>query len=150
MRERSIFYSEHFDFNCFRIFPASANIVVAESVEMNSVATNNEGPPKKRRKIEITQPKVNDVVMAKMRCYCPWPARVDNFNGNRVDIYFFGTYQTGTVNIKDIKLYSESRSQIRQLIVRRNPLFHRAVLEVEALMNIPMEYSVFNREIGFN
>lgn len=35
---------------------------------------------------------VDDLVFAKMRSYCAWPARINCIKNKSVEVYFFGTH----------------------------------------------------------
>lgn len=88
--------------------------------------------------------RVNDLVMAKMRTYCAWPAQVIDVKGKRTEVYFFGTAQKGTVNTANVKLFIESHQKIRRLLPRLNPQFIKAIREVETILEIPEENSILN------
>lgn len=44
--------------------------------------------------VETSNFKKNDLVFAKMRSYCAWPARIESIKNNTVRVYFFGTHDT--------------------------------------------------------
>lgn len=86
----------------------------------------------------------NDLVMAKMRGYCSWPARIIKMKGKRTDVFFFGTNQTGTVNTNQVTMFDDSHREIRQLLLRNKLEFKKAVKEVEIILNIPDHLSLLN------
>lgn len=82
--------------------------------------------------------------MAKMRSYCAWPAKIIKIKGKRTDVFFFGTNQTGTVDTDKISHFAHSHQEIRRILTRKNASFVRAVKEVELLLGIPENLSIFN------
>lgn len=85
-------------------------------------------------------------VIAKMKSYCPWPARILAFNANkkRAKVHFYGTQQEGTVDSKDIALFNDASKVIRLLLLRKNTLdsFEKGIREVELENSIPIELSI--------
>lgn len=84
------------------------------------------------------------VILAKMSGYCAWPARIDGFtqNGRRVKCYFYGSHNTGSVNIDQVIPFEDASETIR-LINLRNPRdFAKGVKEVEIELGIPDDLSV--------
>lgn len=43
--------------------------------------------------------KKNDLVFAKMRGYCTWPAKIVSIENSRVQVYFFGTHDTYVTSV---------------------------------------------------
>lgn len=82
-------------------------------------------------------------VLAKMTGYAPWPARVEGFtkNGRRIKCFFYGSHNTGTVDINQVIPFKNAFSIIR-LINLRNPRdFAKGVKEIEMRCGVPDEFS---------
>lgn len=58
-------------------------------------------------------------VIAKMKSYAPWPAKVVGFTKNRkkVHVYFYGTHNSGSVKINEITPFQYSDEVIRLLLL---------------------------------
>lgn len=87
---------------------------------------------------------VGDIVMAKMKSFSAWPGRIEGFTKDkkRAQIYFFGTHDIGSVEVKEIVAFNRSENMIRLLLLRVNGPFHKGILEIEALLGIPHEHSL--------
>lgn len=90
--------------------------------------------------------KANDIVMAKMRGYSPWPSKIISFTKNlkRAEVYFYGTHNKGTVDVNEIAPFENSYRTIRLQLLRVLTCFKKGILEVELEMNIPIELSITN------
>lgn len=90
------------------------------------------------------QPEIGDIVMAKMKSYSAWPDRVHGFTKDkkRVQIYFFGTHYTGSVDAKETVAFHHSESVIRLLLLRMVGPFHKGISEIEAILGISHEHSL--------
>lgn len=90
--------------------------------------------------------KTNDIVMAKMRTFSAWPGRLTGYTKDkkRAHIRFFGTHDVGSVDIKEIVPFNQCQSVIKLLLVRQVGPFHKGILEIEAILNIPPEKSLLN------
>lgn len=88
------------------------------------------------------------VVMAKMSGYSAWPGRIDDFtkNGKRAHVFFFGSNNSGSVDVSEIVPFELCSEMIRLLMLRKVGLFHRGVLEIERFLNIPTALS-FTKEL---
>lgn len=81
--------------------------------------------------------------MAKFSGYCPWPTRVDGFtkDGRRIKCYFYGSHNTGSVDINQAIPFQNALEIIR-LINLRNPRdFSKGVREIEIQNGVPDELS---------
>lgn len=98
---------------------------------------------KKQSKIIL---KENDIVMAKMRGYSPWPGKIISFTKNlkRAEIYFYGSHNKGSVDVNDMVLFENSHKVIRLQLLRVLSNFTKGILEVEIEMNVPREMSITN------
>lgn len=89
------------------------------------------------------QLKKGDQILARMRGYDPWPAKILDFLNNKklIKCYFYGTHNTGTVGIKNAIPFGEAFETIR-LICLRNPFgFIKGIKEIEIESRVPEENS---------
>lgn len=93
--------------------------------------------------------KVGQYVMSKMKSYSPWPSRLTGFTKNRKKayVYFYGTHNTGSVEVGDITLFEDSEEVIRMHLIRNLDLFAKGVKEIEMEIGIPDELSITNRRV---
>lgn len=87
---------------------------------------------------------IGDIVMAKLKTFSAWPGRVQGFTKDkkRAQIYFFGTDNTGSVNVNEIVAFAQSESVIRLLLLRMTGPFHKGILEVESILGVTHEFSL--------
>lgn len=89
---------------------------------------------------------VNDVILCKMRGFCPWPALVTEINGNSVFVEFFGDHTTQKTTLANTYKFNDSSELILHNLLRlKNPLFARAVQEAELALRIPESVSIFGK-----
>lgn len=90
---------------------------------------------------------IGQFVLAKMRGYMPWPARISHFtkDKSRVSCYFYGTNNNGSVNVKEMVPFGDGFSTIRLIKLRHVKYFEKGVKEVELEHGIP-EYLSSLRE----
>lgn len=94
--------------------------------------------------VPIGQVSVGDVVLCKMRGFCPWPAYVTKLEGKSIFVEFFGDRTTQKTTITNLFSFQDSKDIILANIMRlKNPLFKKAVREAELVMGISEEYSIF-------
>lgn len=87
-----------------------------------------------------------DIVLCKMRGYCSWPAIVTEINQNSVSVEFFGDHTTQKTTLKNLYTFHESHSEIISNLKRlKNPLYKKAILEVERILRIPENKSIVNQ-----
>lgn len=98
---------------------------------------------KKQSKIIL---KENDIIMAKMKGYSPWPGKIVSFSKNRkrAEVYFYGSHNKGSVDVNDMVLFEDSHKVIRFQLLRVLSEFKKGILEVEYEMNVPNESSITN------
>lgn len=82
-------------------------------------------------------------VLAKMSGYAPWPARIEGFtkNGRRVKCFFYGSHNTGTVDINQVIPFKNAFSIIRLINLRNTRDFAKGVKEIEMQCGVPDELS---------
>lgn len=87
---------------------------------------------------------VEMIVMAKMRTFSPWPARILEINHTkkRAKVYFFGSNNEGSVDMKEIVEFKKAAQTVRFLLIRNDLIFVRAVKEVERILGIPDHLSL--------
>lgn len=83
--------------------------------------------------------KVNDYVLARMRGYPPWPARIVNFtkNGQTMKCYFFGSDNNGSVDYRKAIPFEDAYEVIRLIKIRNPNEFVKGVRELEMKIGIP-------------
>lgn len=87
--------------------------------------------------------KKGDYILAKMRGYNPWPARIIDFSGNNKNIncYFYGTNNIGLVGIKHAIPFADSFETVRLICLRNLNGFVKGVKEIETKFGIPNHLS---------
>lgn len=89
------------------------------------------------------QPKVGDAVLARMRGYDPWPARIiglKNKNKN-VECYFYGAHNSGSVGSKNIIPFVDAFETVRLVCLRNPKNFVKGIQEIEIEFGVPTELS---------
>lgn len=91
----------------------------------------------------------NAIVMAKIKGYVPWPAKViEIINKNRFNqfkVEFFGVEpheMYGIVTMKEICLFKNAEKVIRLILKNNCPKFMKAVQETEIVCGIPQSNSI--------
>lgn len=87
---------------------------------------------------------IDQIVVTKMKSYCPWPAQVRAFskNAKRAEVYFFGTHNIGMVDVHEIVDFSQAYDVMRFLLLRKIPYYAKAVRELEEVLQVPAELSM--------
>lgn len=91
---------------------------------------------------------VNDIVMAKVRGFCPWPGKILEIVKNRTKIEFYGanvSEKIGFVNRDELSFFKNCSDLIRT-ILERNPSkefkFRKGVKEAEIDFGVPEVLSI--------
>lgn len=86
---------------------------------------------------------VGDKILARMREYNPWPARIIKFSRNRkiVDCFFYGTHNCGPVGINNVIPFVDSIPTVRLICLRKPVNFMKGVKEIEIDCGVPEELS---------
>lgn len=84
------------------------------------------------------------IIMAQMRGYSAWPSRIISINKKRAKVFFYGTSNTGGVDVANIVPMEHCAEVIRLLLIRRTAAFAKGVREAEIYLGIPDEISVLN------
>lgn len=87
--------------------------------------------------------KIGDPVLARMRGFDPWAARIVGFSNNKKTIkcYFFGTHNSGNVGSKSVLPFMNASDIIRLISLRNTPNFIKGINEIEIEFGIPRELS---------
>lgn len=104
---------------------------------------------KKKNNAEL---QIGQLVVAKMRTYSPWPGQIRTFaqNGKRAEIYFFGTDNTGMVDIREIVHSIHAREVMRLLLLRKIALYQKAVRELERICGVSDDSSLLKEMPGIS
>lgn len=108
---------------------------------------------KKQKKENNTILKENQIVLAKMKGYPAWPARILSFTKNKKSstVYFYGSHNSGRVNESELVKFEDAYEVIRLLLLRSTlHQFTKGILEVEREMNIPDESSITKQQKSLN
>lgn len=79
---------------------------------------------------------IGQLVLAKMKSYSPWPARVMGITSKRANVFFFGTNQHGDVNVSDCVAAEFCGELVLRLLNSSNRKYVRAVREMEIFNGI--------------
>lgn len=87
---------------------------------------------------------INSIVMAKMKSYCPWPARILEINQTRTKakVYFFGSNNEGAVDMKEIVEFTNAAETVRFLLLRKNLSFTNGIRTIESIIGVPDALSI--------
>lgn len=75
------------------------------------------------------QLKKGDAILAQMRGYDPWPAKIVDFIGSKKTIkcYFYGSHNTGPVGVKHVIPFTESLETVRLILLRNRIDFSKGI-----------------------
>lgn len=92
------------------------------------------------------------IVLAKMKGWTPWPSMIEKLTTNRkrAQVLFFGTNQTGSVEVKECVRMEKSNEVIRLLLMRSLDFFRRGVLEAEGILDIDEDNSITREQYALN
>lgn len=95
---------------------------------------------------------IGQYVMAKMKSFSPWPANIIGFTKNRkrAQVYFYGTHNSGSVEVNEIALFQYSTEVVRMQLLRHLNFFEKGIKEIETELGIPAELSVTNHQNALN
>lgn len=124
------------------------------------LAPQNIVPPAKRARTEIARrmplPKLivaqSDslveglVVVAKMKSYAAWPARIVSFRKTCVTVHFFGDDTSGNVPYNGIGLFEANSELLKWNLMKKINGYRKAVLNLETILNVPAHLSILNHE----
>lgn len=84
------------------------------------------------------------IVLAKMRTYAAWPARINSFKKTCVNVYFFGDETTGNIPFGNIGLFGDNYLLIKSNLNKKINGYGKAVKCAEGALKIPPNLSLFN------
>lgn len=92
------------------------------------------------------QLKIGDMILAKMRGYSPWPARVSEFTASKKNIvcFFFGTQNTGSVGVNNVIPFANASEIVRLICLKNVNGFTKGVREIEIECGVPDALSCLN------
>lgn len=88
------------------------------------------------------------MVLAWMRTYSPWPAKIMRIYKTTAHLYFYGDHTNGTVALEKIGMLAENAHLIRFQAKMTIKNFREAVAEVELLKNVPTYLSMLRVNIN--
>lgn len=93
---------------------------------------------------------IGDYVIARMKGYSPWPAKISSFTKNRCRAlcYFYGSHNNGSVDINEIVPFSNGYDSIRLLMMRNLKDFQKGIRELEIVHGIPENLSSLRETIS--
>lgn len=90
-----------------------------------------------------TQLKKADLVLARMRGYDPWPARIIEYSKNMKSIkcFFFGAHNIGPVGFKQVIPFADAFQTVRLVCLRKKQHFEKGIKEIEIECGVPNHLS---------
>ena len=90
-----------------------------------------------------------DFILARMKGYQPWAARIISFSkdARRINIYFYGSHNYGTVSAKECIPFKFGYETIRLIKLKNLKHFTTGIQEIEIEHGVPPELSSL-RDIG--
>lgn len=82
------------------------------------------------------------IVLAKMRSFAAWPARILSFGKTYVNVHFFGDDSTGHVPYDKIGLFEDNHQLLKCNLEKKINGYTRAVAFVEQVLGIPKHLSI--------
>lgn len=89
---------------------------------------------------------LGQIVLCKMRGYCPWPAIVKRIEKKIISIEFFGDRTSHKATIGSLFKFEESEGHIiENLRTKKTHLYSKAVQEAEIALGVPSQNSIFKQ-----
>lgn len=88
------------------------------------------------KKDSTKQIEINQIVLAKMATYSPWPAKIVQIMNNKAKVFFFGTNQHGQVKVNECVAVEKCGLVISRLIATKQANYHKAVREMEICIGL--------------
>lgn len=117
-------------------------------------APNPVTPPRTENRIEkrvnfikLEKFEKNTVCLAKQKYSCPWPARIEKIEKDKVLVYFFGDKRVGYVQLTEIYDFTKSSEAIHSILFGKRPPrgFKTGLIEIEFLLGIDSTQSILNK-----
>lgn len=104
-------------------------------------------PGNHARKTSLTP--INDLVLARMKTYSARPGKLSSFakNNKRATVHFFRSNNSGPVDVCEIVPFEQCYDAIRLLLLRKVGPFHKAIREIETILEVLDNMSLL-KEIG--
>lgn len=119
-------------------------------IDVQSVAPTIELPKLKIvKRVDFVKTEIfkkNEIVLAKQKYSCPWPARILEVKKEKVLVYFFGDKRSGFVSASELYDFIKSLDALKSFLSSKKiPFgFIAGVREVELLLKINAINSVLN------
>lgn len=78
----------------------------------------------------------SQIVLAKMKSYSPWPAKIMSVDKKKAKVFFFGTNNHGTVNLSDCVPAEYCGAVISRLVCSNQAHYLKAVREMEIIVGL--------------
>lgn len=119
------------------------NLICAPAKRHRALVVRNEIKPKLivANKELLTE---GLIVLAQMRTYAAWPAKINGFGKTYVNVHFFGDNTTGNVPFGNVGIFTENYQLIKLNLKKKNSGYVKAVQCVERLLEIPNHLSLIN------
>lgn len=82
---------------------------------------------------------INEVVLATVPGYPPWPARILNINGQTIDVEFFGTGERNPIRCSALTRFELNRT----IPLLQRKCYRKTMKELEMVLGIPNDVSIF-------
>lgn len=94
----------------------------------------------------VDRMEIGQIVLCRFSGWKEWPAVVIGFEKNLIKVKFFGDNTTFKAAPKNFFSFEESHETIiENLKFYKKPLYRKAVMEAESVLNVPPELSIFTR-----
>lgn len=105
-----------------------------------TVSFDNQLQNFKKNEIQL---KKGDAILARMKGFDPWPAKIVDFTNDKkiIKCYFFGTHNTGSVGIRNAIPFVDAIETVRLVCLRKPVAFVKGIKEIEIECAIPNEFS---------
>lgn len=117
---------------CDKIKVKKSNTCIAKKDQLVSINTLFN----RCKKDSTKQIQINQIVLAKMATYSPWPAKVIEIINNKAKVFFFGTNQHGQVKLNDCVAVEKCGLLISRLVTSKQANYNKAVKEMEICVGL--------------
>jgi Lens epithelium-derived growth factor (LEDGF)/PWWP domain len=78
---------------------------------------------------------VNDLVFAKVKGFCPWPAKITRIlPSKKYVVVFFGTKETANIKKEDLCYYKDNKEKLANDKTMKKPHFKQAIEQIESAL----------------
>lgn len=119
---------------------------VSSSIPVSFVRTENR-IEKRHIFIKLESFGIGSICLAKQKYSCPWPARVEKIEGDKILVFFFGDKRVGYVESSEIYDFTKSLKAVESILfAKRIPRGYKTgVVEIEYLLGIDNTQSILNK-----